>query len=80
MTASVPILLIRLLTNRLTFDRLNLTDAEQRNYGASVGRAVCDIRNDINQKEKSVRCPRISRMNREQDAKIRFGQIRMASI
>jgi len=49
---TVAILLIKLLTKRLTFDTLNFADAERDGSHASAWISLCEIRKDLNGREK----------------------------
>ena len=40
------------MTNSLTCDNLKFMDAEQSNFDASVVRILCEMRNDLNEREE----------------------------
>jgi len=37
--------------------KLKFTDAERGSFDASVGRFLCEMRKDLNEMEKELRCP-----------------------
>ena len=49
---SVAILFVKLLTDRLTFDNTRLVDSERGSFDASVWKTICEIRKDLNEREK----------------------------